>query len=78
MLVRACMRPLGFGSLENIWMASDFDGAFAQFVKVPASEVFAVDCDWSDVELATIPCSYGTAENMVHRAESGGRRAGRS
>jgi NADPH:quinone reductase-like Zn-dependent oxidoreductase len=67
-LVRACMRLQGFDSLENIWMASDFDGAFAQFVKVPASEVFAVDCDWSDVELATIPCAYGTAENMVHRA----------
>jgi len=67
-LVRACMRKNGYGSLENIWMASDFDGAFAQFVKVPASEVFAVNCNWSDVELATIPCAYGTAENMVHRA----------
>ena len=67
-LVRACMRLDGFDSLENIWMASDFDGAFAQYVKVPASEVFAVDCDWSDAELATIPCAYGTAENMVHRA----------
>ena len=70
-LVRACMRKNGYGSLENIWMASDFDGAFAQFVKVPASEVFSVDCKWSDVELATIPCAYGTAENMVHRAEIG-------
>ena len=67
-LVRACMRLNGFESLENIWMASDFDGAFAQYVKAPASEVFAVDCDWSDAELATIPCAYGTAENMVHRA----------
>ncbi|MEM9603685.1 MAG: alcohol dehydrogenase family protein [Pseudomonadota bacterium] len=67
-LVRACMRRDGYGSLENIWMASDFDGAFAEFVTVPASEVFAVDCDWSDAELATIPCAYGTAENMVHRA----------
>jgi len=67
-LVRACMRLHGFESLENIWMASDFDGAFAQYVKVPSSEVFKVDCDWSDVELATIPCAYGTAENMVHRA----------
>jgi NADPH:quinone reductase-like Zn-dependent oxidoreductase len=27
-----------------------------------------VTCDWSDAELATIPCAYGTAENMVHRA----------
>lgn len=67
-LVRACMRTEGFDSLENIWMASDFDGAFAQYVKVPASEVFAVDCNWSDAELGTIPCAYGTAENMVHRA----------
>ena len=49
-------------------MASDFDGAFAQYVKVPVSETFKVDCDWSDVELATVPCAYGTAENMVHRA----------
>ncbi len=68
-LVRACMRLNGFDSLNNIWMASDFDGAFAQYVRVPASEVFEVDCDWSDVELATIPCAYGTAENMVHRSK---------
>ena len=52
-------------------MASDFDGAFAQYVKVPAGEVFPVDCDWSDAELATIPCAYGTAENMLHRAALG-------
>lgn len=68
-LVRSCMRSSGWDSLENIWMASDFDGAFAQFVKVPATEVFPVDCDWSDAELGTIPCAYGTAENMIHRAK---------
>lgn len=68
-LVRACMRLHSYDSPENIWMGSDFDGAFAQYVKVPASEVFEVRCAWSDVELATIPCAYGTAENMVHRAK---------
>lgn len=68
-LVRACMRPNGFSFPENIWMGSDFNGAFAQFVKVPADEVFPVNCDWSDAELATIPCAYGTAENMIHRAD---------
>lgn len=67
-LVRSCMRPDGYGSMDNVWMGSDFDGAFAQFVKVPASEVFPVDCNWSDAELATIPCAYGTAENMLHRS----------
>lgn len=70
-LVRPSMRPAGFGSQDNIWMGSDFDGAFAQFVKVPAGEVFRVNCDWSDAELATIPCAYGTAENMLHRAQLG-------
>jgi NADPH:quinone reductase-like Zn-dependent oxidoreductase len=70
-LVRACMRPQGFDSMENAWMGSDFDGAFAQFVKVPAAEVFPLESDWSDAELATIPCAYATAENMVHRAAVG-------
>ena len=68
-LVRACMRPHGFGSMETIWMASDFDGAFAQFVTVPVTEIFTVDCGWSDAELATIPCAYATAETMLHRAD---------
>ena len=67
-LVRACMRPDGYDTFDNIWMASDFDGAFAQFVVVPAAEVFVIECDWTDEELATIPCAYGTAENMLNRA----------
>ena len=67
-LVRACMRPNGFDSTLNIWMGSDFDGAFAQYVKVPATEVFPIETSWSDAELGSIPCSYGSAENLVQRA----------
>lgn len=67
-LIRPCTRETDFSSLNHIWMGSDFDGAFAQYVKVRASEVFPVDCDWSDAELGTIPCAYGTSENMLHRA----------
>jgi NADPH:quinone reductase-like Zn-dependent oxidoreductase len=67
-LVRPCMRPRGFSSLDNVWMGSDFDGAFAQYVRVPASEVFGVESALSDAELGAIPCAYGTAENMVRRA----------
>jgi len=67
-LVRASMRTNGFGDMATRWLGTDFDGAFAQYVKVPASEIFAVDCDWEDAELAAIPCAYGTAENMLHRA----------
>ena len=70
-LVRPCMRPAGFDSMDNVWMASDFDGAFAEYVKVPLEEAFPVACDWSDAELATLPCAYGTAENMLHRVDCG-------
>ena len=67
-LVRPCMRPYGFGSPETVWLGSDFDGTFAQFVLTPASEVFPVRSRLSDEELAVIPCSFGTAENMLARA----------
>ena len=60
------MRIKGFKSRQKMWMASNFDGAFAEYVKVPSSEIFPINCNWSNEELATIPCSYGTAENMLH------------
>ncbi len=73
-LVRPCMRPGGFGSLETVWFGSDFDGAFAQFALAPASETFPVRSELTDEELAALPCSYGTAENMLlHAAVVAGR-----
>lgn len=50
---------------------SECDGGFAQFTVAPSQETFKVVCDWSDAELASIPCSYSTAENMLHRANVG-------
>jgi NADPH:quinone reductase-like Zn-dependent oxidoreductase len=67
-LVRPCMRPPGPPSTDRLWMGSDFDGAFAQYVKAPAPEVFPVESDLDDAELGAIPCAYGTAENMLGRA----------
>jgi NADPH:quinone reductase-like Zn-dependent oxidoreductase len=67
-LIRPAMRKKGFHSLDHWWMGSDFDGAFAQFVKVPASEVFPLSSDLSESQLGVIPCAYGTAENMLQRA----------
>jgi len=68
-LVRSCMRPRGFSSTDTIFLGTDFNGAFAQYVAVPAGEVFPVVSQWTDVELASLPCAYGTAENMLHRAK---------
>ncbi len=70
-LVRPCMKIKGLGSNERVWMASDFDGAFSEYVKVPIKEVFPVNSSWTDAELASIPCAYGTAENMLFRSNCG-------
>ncbi|MBM7415575.1 MULTISPECIES: zinc-binding dehydrogenase [Nocardiaceae] len=72
-LVRPCCTSAESG--ESRWLGSDSDGAFAQYLVVPRSEVFPVRSGWSDAELATIPCAYGTAENMLERAGvTGGQR----
>jgi NADPH:quinone reductase-like Zn-dependent oxidoreductase len=68
-LVRPCVWRDGLPGMDAVWMGVDFDGAFAEYVRVPAREVFPVACGWSDAELATIPCAYGTAENMLRRAK---------
>lgn len=50
---------------------SECDGGFAQFAVAPSQETLKVECDWTDAELASIPCSYSTAENMLHRLKLG-------
>jgi len=54
---------------------SEHDGGFAQFAVAHTNETYAVNCDWTDVELASIPCAYSTAENMLHRIGLGAERA---
>ena len=69
-LVRNLLRTyVGFRPYECWTYGSDCDGGFAQFTKAPSAETFKVESDWSDAELASIPCAYSTAENMLHRAK---------
>ncbi len=71
-IVRNMLRSyVGYRPFECWTLGSECDGAFAQYAKAPARETFRVDCDWSDAELASIPCAYSTAENMLHRAAVG-------
>lgn len=68
-IVRNLLRTyVDYRPYECWTFGSECDGAFAQFAKAPSRETFKVDCDWSDVELATVPCAYSTAEGMLHRA----------
>lgn len=74
-LVRNMLRSyVDYRPYECWTFGSEIDGGFAQFTVAPAREVFAVRCDWSDAELASVPCAYSTAENMLHRAGVGAER----
>jgi len=61
-LVEPCWRdPVQF-------LGSEVDGAFAEFCRVPSRYAHMVQSSLSDVELASFPCSYSTAENLLTRA----------
>jgi len=68
-LVRSMMESQVDNTPYHCWtFGSEMDGGFAQYAKAPATETYAIDCRWTDEELASIPCAYSTAENMLHRA----------
>lgn len=74
-IVRTMLRkPADDRPLACWTLGSDCDGAFAQYMKAPARDTHRVDCDWTDAELASIPCAYSTAENLLHRASVGAER----
>ena len=71
-IVRNMLRSyVDYRPFECWTLGSECDGGFAQYTRAPAAETYKVDCDWSDAELASIPCAYSTAENMLHRAAVG-------
>ena len=50
------------------YLGSDCDGAFAQYLRVPAANAVRVESRLTDAELASFPCAYTAAENMLSRA----------
>ncbi|PSH65717.1 alcohol dehydrogenase [Phyllobacterium brassicacearum] len=69
-IVRNMLRSyVDYRPFECWTFGSECDGAFAQYAKAPSRETYKVECDWSDVELASIPCAYSTAEALLHRAD---------
>jgi NADPH:quinone reductase-like Zn-dependent oxidoreductase len=74
-LVRNMLRSyVDYRPFECWTLGSDCDGGFAQYVVAPTLETHEVRCDWSDAELASVPCAFSTAENMLRRANVGAER----
>ncbi|MDX1710388.1 MAG: alcohol dehydrogenase family protein [Rhodovibrionaceae bacterium] len=76
---RVLVRPLqttgaGSGRLATWTFGSECDGGFAEYAKTFSRDAIAVNSDWTDIELASIPCAYSTAEGMLQRAGIKGGR----
>ena len=50
-------------------VGSECNGGFAQYTSIRSSEAFSINSTWSDIELASIPCAYSTAEGLLHRSQ---------
>ncbi len=71
-LVEPCLWQVRGQTLEQPWyFGSECDGGFAEYTVVAARHAHKVESSYSDVELASFPCSYSTAENLLTRAQVG-------
>jgi NADPH:quinone reductase-like Zn-dependent oxidoreductase len=71
-LVRTMLQTYTDFKPMDCWtIGAEMDGGFAQYTVAPSLESYAIDSDWSDAELASIPCAYSTAENLLHRSNVG-------
>jgi len=57
------------GRPQVIYFGSECDGGFAEFTRAPGVHAHAISCDLTDAELASFPCAYAAAENMLTRLD---------
>ncbi len=74
---RVLVMPIFAGSsrFDIRYFGSEVDGAFADYACVPSDNAYPISSPLSDAELASFPCAYSTAENILTRiALSSGER----
>ncbi len=69
-LVEPCLKEKNGQTLKTpIYLGLECDGGFADYVVVPARHAHPIQSTLTDIELASFPCSYSTAENLLSRAQ---------
>lgn len=67
-MIEPCLRFAEGQRQDPAWyFGSECHGGFAEYTCVDARHAHTVDCTLRDAELASFPCSYSTAENMLTR-----------
>ena len=70
-LIETCLLEADGLELAQPWfLGSECDGGFAEYTVVAARHAYAIESALSDTELASFPCSYSTAENMLARSNT--------
>jgi NADPH:quinone reductase-like Zn-dependent oxidoreductase len=66
---RVLVEPVFRGAtpFDAIYFGSEVDGAFADYACVPAIHAHRIESSLSCAELASFPCAYSAAENMLTR-----------
>jgi NADPH:quinone reductase-like Zn-dependent oxidoreductase len=68
-LIEPCIREANGKILDQPWyFGSECDGGFAEYTVAAARHAYKIDSELSDAHLASFPCSYSTAENLLTRA----------
>ncbi|MCG8693660.1 MAG: alcohol dehydrogenase family protein [Minwuiales bacterium] len=68
-LIEPCIREADGQELERPWyFGSECDGGFAEYTAVASRHAYRIESAFSDAELASFPCAYSTAENLLTRA----------
>ena len=67
---RVLIEPVfrGASRFEATYFGSEVDGGFAQFARAPSLHAHRIETTLTDAELASFPCAYSAAENMLTRA----------
>lgn len=74
-LVRALQSPASSDAgPSTATFGSESDGAFAAYATTASEDAVAIRSDLSDIELASFPCAFSTAEGMIQRAGLGAER----
>lgn len=73
-LLRPMYQPAGGAADALETFGSERDGGFAEYTTTAAKEAVPVDSPLSDVELASFPCAFSTAEGMIQRVALGAER----
>lgn len=68
-LIEPCIVENNGEKLDQAWyFGSECNGGFAEYTAVTSRHAYKIESSLTDVELASFPCSYSTAENMLTKS----------